>query len=336
MQLRPLGDGEVDAFVALLEDAARWIHDRGIEQWRPGSMRAQREVFAAAQRRGELFVTEEAGVLTGGFSLTASPDPIWSDRPEPSALYLGKLVVARDHTGAGLGERILAGAERIARERGVGWLRLDCVASNELLARYYQRQGYYPRGVVGGLLRHDKRIVFPRGVAVSSFDAIRGPADRRATLVFVVRDAEVLLIRKKRGHGAGKINAPGGMVEAGETPLSCALREIDEEVGVRALDTTPLAELHFYDTDGGNLLGYAFRARDCEGQPRETAEAAPFWCATSRIPYQEMWDDDLLWLPYLLDGDPVSGEFLFHEEQLLAHRLRPTGAAELASRCGAR
>ena len=31
-----------------------------------------------------------------------------------------------------------------------------------------------------------------------------------ATLVFVIRDRQMLLIRKKRGLGAGKINGPGG------------------------------------------------------------------------------------------------------------------------------
>ncbi len=124
------------------------------------------------------------------------------------------------------------------------------------------------------------------------------------------------------------------MVEPGETPLQCALREIEEEVGVRARDVTPLVELHFQDTDGSSLLGYAFIARDCIGVPRETAEAAPFWCATSHIPYAQMWEDDLLWLPYLLDGTAVIGEFLMHEERLLAHRLRGVSAAELASRCG--
>ena len=334
MQLRSLASNEIDAFVALLEAAARWMHDRGIDQWRPGAMIAQRGVFVAAQAKGEIFVTEESGVLTGGVILSASPDPIWADRPETSALYLSKLVIARDRAGSGLGERILADVERIARERGVGWLRLDCIASNELLARYYQRQGYYPRGVVRGLLRHDKRIIRPKGVAVASLDDVGFRPDRCATLLFVVRDSEILLIRKKRGHGAGKINAPGGMVEPGETALQCALRETEEEVGVRALDVTPLVELHFQDTDGSSLLGYAFIARDCVGVPRETAEAAPFWCATSHIPYAQMWEDDLLWLPYLLDGTAVIGEFLMHEERLLAHRLRSVNAAELASRCG--
>ncbi|MEC9132535.1 MAG: hypothetical protein VX853_01135, partial [Pseudomonadota bacterium] len=36
------------------------------------------------------------------------------------------------------------------------------------------------------------------------------------TLVFVLRDQEVLLIHKKTGHGQGKINAPGGKLEARE------------------------------------------------------------------------------------------------------------------------
>ena len=56
-----------------------------------------------------------------------------------------------------------------------------------------------------------------------------------ATLVFVLRDNEVLLIRKKRGLGAGKINGPGGKLEAGETPRQCALREVREELCISVL-----------------------------------------------------------------------------------------------------
>ncbi|HEY5036239.1 MAG TPA: NUDIX domain-containing protein, partial [Chthoniobacterales bacterium] len=48
---------------------------------------------------------------------------------------------------------------------------------------------------------------------------------QRANLCFIVRGDEVLLIRKKRGFGAGKINGPGGKVEPGETALGAALRE---------------------------------------------------------------------------------------------------------------
>ena len=42
-------------------------------------------------------------------------------------------------------------------------------------------------------------------------------AKMRSMLVFVRREDEVLLIRKKRGLGEGKINGPGGKVDEGET-----------------------------------------------------------------------------------------------------------------------
>ena len=37
-----------------------------------------------------------------------------------------------------------------------------------------------------------------------------------SSLVFICSDEKVLLIRKKTGLGAGKINAPGGKIESGD------------------------------------------------------------------------------------------------------------------------
>jgi hypothetical protein len=34
-----------------------------------------------------------------------------------------------------------------------------------------------------------------------------------------------------------------------------------------------------------------------------------------------MWDDDRLWLPKVLAGDCVRGEFLMHQDRLVAHAL---------------
>ncbi|MEM4548010.1 MAG: NUDIX domain-containing protein, partial [Thermofilaceae archaeon] len=39
-----------------------------------------------------------------------------------------------------------------------------------------------------------------------------------AVLCFLLRDGEVLLIRKKKGFGAGKLVGVGGRIEPGETP----------------------------------------------------------------------------------------------------------------------
>jgi 8-oxo-dGTP diphosphatase len=145
--------------------------------------------------------------------------------------------------------------------------------------------------------------------------------DLVGTLLFVVRGDKVLLIRKKRGHGAGKINGPGGKLEGGETPLECAVRETLEEVGVVALAPQRVGLLKFLDTVDAQWLGHVYLARDCRGEPCETEEARPLWFPMPDIPYDEMWEDDRIWLPRVLAGSSVNGEFLFTKGRLKAHSL---------------
>src|SRR3990172_12157236 len=73
-------------------------------------------------------------------------------------------------------------------------------------------------------------VGIPRKVSEIDWSAWR--AREVATLVFVIRDGEILLMRKKRGLGAGKINGPGGRLEPGESVEACALREVHEELRV--------------------------------------------------------------------------------------------------------
>jgi 8-oxo-dGTP diphosphatase len=145
--------------------------------------------------------------------------------------------------------------------------------------------------------------------------------DLRATLLFVVRNGSILLIRKKRGLGAGKINGPGGKLDAREAPLAGAIREVEEEIGVTPTGVEQRGEIRFQFTDGLALLGFVFLASGCEGRLRETDEAAPIWTPVDRIPYPEMWADDELWMPWLLAGRKFSGRALFDGDALLDQRF---------------
>ncbi len=143
----------------------------------------------------------------------------------------------------------------------------------------------------------------------------------RATLCFVVRDGWILLIRKKRGLGAGKINAPGGRLEAGETALEAAVRETQEEVGVTPIGVTLRGELFFQFVDGYALECAVFVAEDCEGDLIETDEADPIWTRIGEIPYEEMWADDVHWLPGVLEGKCFRGFFEFDGEKMMSKSI---------------
>jgi len=152
--------------------------------------------------------------------------------------------------------------------------------------------------------------------------------DLTGTLMFITSSDDVLLIRKKRGHGAGKINGPGGKLDAGESPAQCAVRETLEETGVEALDPQLAAVMRFVDLEDKDWLGYVFVAHRHRGKLHETLEAVPVWCARDEIPFDEMWDDDRHWLPRILAGEVLRGDFLFRAGTLIAHRLRPLGREE--------
>lgn len=145
--------------------------------------------------------------------------------------------------------------------------------------------------------------------------------DDYATLVFVVKRGNVLLIHKQRGLGAGKVIGPGGKLEVGESLLEGACRELEEEVGLQATYAEPRGELKFQFQDGYALQVTVFVVEAFNGEPKVTEEAVPFWCDVEQIPYDQMWADDALWLRRVLDGEAVLGQFWFNGDDMLANRL---------------
>lgn len=136
-----------------------------------------------------------------------------------------------------------------------------------------------------------------------------------ATLVFLLRGDEVLLIRKKRGFGAGKFNGVGGKVEEGESLADAARREVLEEVGVRIKDLEYHGVLEFYSSkEEPDWIVHVFVSRDFEGEPRPTPEADPKWFKVTNLPLDEMWEDDRCWLPRVLRGEKIRGVFRFNDD----------------------
>ena len=169
------------------------------------------------------------------------------------------------------------------------------------------------------------------------------PKRKVLTLVLLRKEAKVLLGMKKRGFGAGKWNGFGGKVEAGETVVEAAAREVLEECGL-TVKTEHLGETGpsiskflsawFYLPEEVGLIEqefegdpvvleiHVFQAMTFSGTVSESEEMRPEWFSETDIPFKQMWLDDELWYPYLLKNNKFKGYFLFKgHEKILDYTL---------------
>jgi 8-oxo-dGTP diphosphatase len=146
-----------------------------------------------------------------------------------------------------------------------------------------------------------------------------------ATLVFVFRGDEILLINKKTGLGKGKVNAPGGKVDPGEAPEDAAVRECREELHITVRDLEYCGEHRFQFVDGYSIHVWVYRTRHFEGCPTETREAAPLWTRIDEIPYDDMWEDDRYWLPMMIRGERFQTRWIFDGDRMLDYQIESNG-----------
>ena len=155
---------------------------------------------------------------------------------------------------------------------------------------------------------------------------------RQATICLLIRESppagrkkELLLAMKKRGFGAGKWNGVGGKLDSekgDKNIVEAAIRETEEEIGVKIKELEKVAVLNFYfpynqTWDQGV---HVFLVKDWEGEPKETEEMMPKWFKAEEIPFGKMWDGDRFWLPQVLGGKKVKGKFVFKEGEKVSER----------------
>lgn len=123
-----------------------------------------------------------------------------------------------------------------------------------------------------------------------------------------------MLLRKARGlFGAGRWNAPGGKLLIGELPETGAAREMNEETGLSVSALQFHGILNFY-LGGGKKIDqtvFVFSCKKSSGKMRNSREGELQWFPLSQIPYREMWQDDKVWLPYVIEGKSFIGDFNF-------------------------
>ena len=116
----------------------------------------------------------------------------------------------------------------------------------------------------------------------------------------VQRDGEVLLVRQSPGHSlAGQWTIPWGHVDAGESPMAAALREVLEEGGVDAMVEGLLGVQELpAPLQGGVGLVYLCRHVGGDLQPRDKETDASRYVSLAALDAltepKEPWSDWLI------------------------------------------
>jgi GNAT superfamily N-acetyltransferase len=144
LDVRRAEPADVGEIVAMLSEAARWLLSRGIRQWPDPFPRDRVERLVC---RGDVYLARLDGEPVATLALQWADPLFWRERPDDAG-FVHALAVRRSHGGLGLGSRLLDWAEAEVGACGREFLRLDCLTENDALRRYYEGQGFEPRGEV--------------------------------------------------------------------------------------------------------------------------------------------------------------------------------------------
>jgi 8-oxo-dGTP diphosphatase len=147
-----------------------------------------------------------------------------------------------------------------------------------------------------------------------------------ATLCHIIGRRGLLLKKASRGFSRRKWNAPGGKLEAGESPWKNAMREVLEETNLKVRTLVFHGKI-LYFMNGTRILhtkAHLFSTRDFTGTPRSTVEGRVRWFGLAELPFDEMWDDDKYWLGLMLGGSKFDARFYFDGNNMTVKSFKIT------------
>jgi 8-oxo-dGTP diphosphatase len=128
----------------------------------------------------------------------------------------------------------------------------------------------------------------------------------RVIACVIERDGRLLVCQRPahKRHG-GLWEFPGGKLEAGETPLAAARRELAEEL---AIAVTAVRPAEFAVIDPGSRYRIEFVPAEAEGEPQCIEHTRVAWLEEAELLYVSLAPSDREYARFRLDGGKTGSE----------------------------
>jgi 8-oxo-dGTP diphosphatase len=146
-----------------------------------------------------------------------------------------------------------------------------------------------------------------------------------ATLCYVIdkkSDSTLMIYRnkKKNDYHEGKWNGLGGKFEPGESPEECAIREIEEESGLKVKSVIMKGFITFPLFDGiEDWYVFLFTADDFSGELIDSPEGQLEWIKNEELTEINLWDGDKIFIPWLFNDKFFSAKFNYKDGKFVDH-----------------
>lgn len=144
-----------------------------------------------------------------------------------------------------------------------------------------------------------------------------------ATLVYLQKGDKTLMIlpgNHKHDLYRGKWNGLGGKLEEEETPEKGAMREVEEESGLKPTELSLAGILTFPKVDRKNdWYTFVYTCRKFTGKLKESKEGKLKWHRTDKLLELNLWEGDYIFLPWILARKLFSAKFIYDEGKLISH-----------------
>ncbi|MCM3627558.1 GNAT family N-acetyltransferase [Paenibacillus glycanilyticus] len=138
--IRSIRDSELEPFIHVLTEGAKWIAANKIPMWDESDLQAHllMDGLTLDNFYGAFIDGEIAAVMI----LQEEDSFFWPEDHLNDALYLHKLCIRREYSKTGLSGNMLAYAKNAAHALHKRYLKLDCAADRTSLRQFYEQHGF--------------------------------------------------------------------------------------------------------------------------------------------------------------------------------------------------